>query len=143
MSWRDTASETAQTDLDDLLDLCLPFAREQVDQHGELFPFGAVVNSEGIKSLHGADPGAGELPTSSAVRTLLIDVMRSTREGLRAVAVCSDVRGSKGDAIRVELEHAEGPTMAVFLPYKKKRFGNRVEYMALTAGPGNVGVWGS
>jgi hypothetical protein len=69
--------------------------------------------------------------------------MRFSREGLRAVAVCSDVRSSDSDAIRVELEHAEGPTMAVYLPYKKKRFGNRVEYMSLTAALANLGVWES
>ena len=98
------------------------------------------MNLEGASSLYGADPGTGERPASSDVLGLLVDGMRENREGLRAVAVCSDVRGSDNDAIRVELEHAEGP-MAVYLPYKKKRFGNRVEYMSLTAGPANLGVW--
>jgi hypothetical protein len=81
MSWRDSASETAQIDRDGLLDLCLPFAREQLDQNGEFFPFGAVVNSEGVRSLYGAGPGAGERPASSDVHALLVDGMR--REGWR------------------------------------------------------------
>lgn len=59
----------------------------------------------------------------------------------RASATCFDVRLADSDAVRVELEHQEGPVMAVFLPYKKKRFGGGVEYGELRLGAADRQVW--
>jgi hypothetical protein len=39
------------------------------------------------------------------------------------------------------VEHREGPAIAVFLPYKKKRFGRGIEYGSLSAGAGQGQVW--
>lgn len=142
MSWRDSTSETAQQDLDGLLNLTLPFAQQQVDKHGELFPFGAVVAVDGTSRLSATDPAeTGERPASADVLALLVKGTRETRNELRAVTLCSDVRTGDGDAIRVELEHVEGTAMAVLLPYKKKRFGNRIEYAELQAGPATPSIW--
>src|SRR5205823_540247 len=46
-----------------------------------------------------------------------------------------------GDAVRVELEHAEGQAIAVLLPYKKKRLGRGLEFQSLRAGTGSRQIW--
>src|SRR5690606_29817717 len=88
-----------------------------------------------------ADPGEGERPASLDVLRALAQGLRTQRDGLRAVALVSDVRLSETDAVRVELEHREGQALAVFLPYNKKRLRRGVEYSDLTAGPGEPQVW--
>jgi hypothetical protein len=140
-SWRDAATQQSQDDLDGLLNLTLPFAQQMLAEHGEMYPFGAAVTADGETRLLADDPGVGEHPAGAEVRVSLFDGLRRTRAELRAIAVCSDVRLPDSDAIRVELEHRDGQAMAVFLPYKKKRFGRSVEYHDLRAGTADKQVW--
>jgi hypothetical protein len=139
-SWRDVATRQSQDDLDGLLNVTLPFAQEMLAKRGEMYPFGAAVTVDGGTRLLADDPGLGEHPAADAVRTSLLDALRRTRDELRAIAVCSDVRLPDSDAIRVELEHRDGQAIAVLVPYKK-RFGQRVEYRDLRAGTAEKHVW--
>ena len=140
-SWRASASQQAQDDLDGLLDASLPFAREMLDKHGEFFPYAAAITTSGETRLIAGDPGEGEQPTSVAVLQVLVEGLRAERDTLRAAAVVSDVRRSDSDAVRVELEHEEGHAIVVFLPYQKKRLRRGVEYGQIAAGPGDLQVW--
>ena len=140
-SWRDDASQQAQDDLDGLVGAALPFAEQMLDQHGEFFPYAVALDVSGEARTVAADPGGGEQPASLDVLATLTEGLRAERDGLRAVALVSDVRLSDSDAIRVELEHREGQALAVFLPYKKKRMRRGVEYSDMTAGPGAPQVW--
>ena len=140
-SWRESASQQAQDDPDDLLAASLPFAQEMLDKRGEFFPYAAAITASGETRLIAGDPGEGEQPTSVAVIDVLVAGLRTERDTLRAVAVVSDVRRSDSDAVRVELEHAEGASIVVFQPYRKKRFGRGVEYGQITAGQGEPHVW--
>jgi hypothetical protein len=140
-SWRDSASQQAQDDLDSLVNACLPFAEEMLQRRGEFFPFGASISMAGETSMLGGDPGQGEHPQSGEVISTLVDGLRRQRGALRAAAVAADVRTPNGDAIRVELEHAEGQAIAVLLPYKKKRFGRGFEFLPLQAGLGQSQIW--
>lgn len=140
-SWRDGASQQAQDDLDGLVGVALPFAEQMLDEHGEFFPYAVALDESGDARMVAADPGGGEQPASLDVLATLIGGLRAERDGLRAVALVSDVRLSDSDAVRVELEHREGQAMAVFLPYKKKRMRRGVEYSDMTAGPGVPQVW--
>jgi hypothetical protein len=140
-SWRDTATQQSQDDLDGLLNVTLSFAQEMLAKRGEMYPFAAAVGIDGETRLLADDPGLGEHPDAGAVRASLLDALRRTREELRAIAVCSDVRLPDSDAIRVELEHRDGQAMSVLLPYKKKRFARGVEYRDLRAGTAEKQLW--
>jgi hypothetical protein len=139
-SWRDSASEQAQDDLDGLLNMTLPFAQQMLSKSGEFYPFGATVTTKGETRLLAGDLGH-EHPASADVHSLLVDRLRQDRARFRAVAICSDVRLPDSDAVRVELEHQDGHAMAVLMPYKKKRLGRSVEYDDLRGGTGDKQIW--
>lgn len=127
-SWQDSLSEQALDDLDGLAKSALPFAKQQLDRHGEFFPYGLALNAAGETRMVAADPDLGDRPPSLEVLGTIVDGMRMERDQLRAVALVADVRISDGDAVRVELEHREGQATVVLLPYKKKRFGRGIDF---------------
>ena len=140
-SWRDSASQQAQDDLDGLLNAALPFAQEMLSKRGEFFPYGAAISSDGETRLVGGDPGQGEKPLGDDLLAALVQAFRAGREGLRAVAVAVDVRIADSDAVRVEVEHREGQALVMLLRYKKKRFPRGIEYGNLSASPGERQIW--
>lgn len=135
-SWRESTSQQAQQDLDALLELTLPFAQQQLAEHGEFFPFAAAVGVDGAPRLIAADPGVGERPASR-------DVLDQLVGGLRAAALVADVRVGESDAARVELEHRDGQAICVLLPYKRRRLRRGVAYGELGAAPGQPRIWSS
>jgi hypothetical protein len=140
-SWRDGTSPETQDDLDGLLDAALPFAQQQIETHGEFFPYGVALDSDGTLGMLAGDPDGSEQPASLDVLAVLFDGLRSQRDQLRAIAVVSDVRLADSDAIRVELEHREGPAMAVFLPYRRSPILEGFEFGDLSAAPADRQVW--
>jgi hypothetical protein len=140
-SWRDSASEQVQTDLDGLLNTVLPHAQQQLEARGGFFPFGATVDGAGQVALAAAEPGKGERPDSQSVLDALYDGVRADRTNRRAAAFVADVLVDGGDAIRIELEHAEGASMSVALPYSRSRIRKSVSYGQLEAGVGHPRVW--
>jgi len=112
-----------------------------LDERGEFFPYAVGLDASNDVRMIAAEPDLGEAPPSEEVLALLIAGLRTGRDRLRAVGIVVDVRLSNSDAIRVELEHSEGPAMAVLLPYTKKRFRRGVEYGELSAGAAAPAVW--
>jgi hypothetical protein len=141
-SRRCAASRQAQADLDNLLNATLPFAQQQqLDAHGEFYPFGACVGADGTTGLTAADAGEGQRPDSRTVLDVLYAGARADRAANRAAAFVADVATPDGDAIRVELEHADGAALVLLLPYRRGRLTRRVSYGELTAGPGDRRIW--
>lgn len=140
-SWRDSASQGAQDDLDRLLDQSLPFAQDMLDKHGEFFPYAVAMSDAGEISLIAGDPGEGDQPTSVTVLEVLTEGLRAARDTNRAAALVSDVRLADSDAVRVEMEHREGQSIVVLLPYRKKRLRRGVEYEPMRAGAGESRIW--
>src|SRR5207245_5633264 len=68
-SWRDSASQQAQDDLDGLLNAVLPFAEQTISKYGGMYPFGAAVTANGELKMLAADPGPGDRPASQDVLT--------------------------------------------------------------------------
>jgi hypothetical protein len=140
--WRDKASELCQSDLDGLLNVVLPFAQQQLAARGAFFPFGAVVADDGSTRMVSAYDGR-EVPPAEQLIQMLIGGVKSQRTSLRAVAIIVDVSlpDEPHDAIRVELEHREGVSFAVLLPYRRPVSGGAIEYQALRAVAMPPRVW--
>ena len=142
-SWREPTSQQAQEDLDALLELTLPFAQQQLAEHGEFFPFAAAVGADGAPRLIAADPGLGERPASTDVLDQLVAGLREQAGDIRAAALVADVRVGESDAARVELEHRDGQAICVLLPYKRRRLRRGVDYGELGAAPAQPRIWSS
>ena len=142
-SWRETTSQQTQEDLDALLELTLPFAQQQLAEHGEFFPFAAAVGADGAPRLIAADPGLGERPASTDILDQLVGGLREKAGDIRAAALVADVRVGESDAARVELEHRDGQAICVLLPYKRRRLRRGVDYGELGAAPAQPRIWSS
>ncbi|MGW0252665.1 hypothetical protein ACWDYH_39180 [Nocardia goodfellowii] len=119
-SWRDTASQLAQDDLDGLLDIAIRTAAEELADAGEFYPFAAAVATTGQVRLIAAPESVDPQPQPTAeLRDQLLTLLAGTASELRAAAVVTDVRISATgtDAIEVTLEHAEGHPMRLVTPY--------------------------
>jgi hypothetical protein len=142
-SWREDASQQAQDDLDALLSAGLGFAQGQLEQHGAFFPFAVgIVADTGEPQLIAAVPErGGEQPDSLKVIDECVRALTEGRSALRAGAIVSDVLANDSDAIRVELEHADGIAIAALLPYAKRRLGKKLRYADVVAQDGVRRIW--
>lgn len=141
-----SARPPERDELDALLGPLLRFAQDMLRKHGEFFPFGNVMRTDGEVELVAGYTGS-EQPPSQELIELMVAGMRSraaARE-IRAAGICYDVRlrtddGKPTDAIAVSLEHRAGDTVHVFMPYSKGRFTG-LRFGDLTAGPGERRVF--
>jgi hypothetical protein len=144
MSWRDTASQECQDDLDRLLQEALPLARQLLAKRGEFYPYAVKLSNSGETGMVAAYEGS-EHPASTDLLTMLYDGLRGQGAGLRATAIVSDVRirNPDSDAIRVEVEHREGVAMVVVLPYRvqKKLLGREVTYGDMIGESSEQKIW--
>jgi len=127
--------------MDALLNAALPFAQQQLAKHGEFFPYGVALSKDGQIGMFAGYTGT-KRPPSTEVLEILYEGLRSTSEANRGAAVVADVRlkGEGTDAIQVEVEHREGISLRVFLPYRKKRFGG-LETGQMRAEEGERRIW--
>lgn len=123
-----TSRPPERAELDTFLDPLLGFAHDMLKKHGEFYPFGATIGSDGQMALSGADTG-NEHPPSQEVIDLLVGGMRAQAKAgnIRAAAICYDIRfrpegGEMTDAIAMSLEHTAGDRALVVQPYSKGRF---------------------
>ncbi len=140
-SWRDTASASAQEDLDGLLNLVLPLAQELLGKNGQFYPFGASVSTGGEASLTAPDAGLGEHPQPDRVLAGVYDGARATAGENRAAAFVSDVLIEGSDAVQVELEHRDGIALVVLVPYKPATLKRVPTFRDMSVAPGEPRVW--
>jgi hypothetical protein len=141
-AWRDSASAESQSDLDALLNAALPFAQQMLAKHGEFFPYGVAMTRDGQIAMIAGYTGT-EKPPSTEVLAVLYEGLRTKGQENRAAAVVADVRlrGEGTDAIQVEVEHREGIALKLFLPYRKKRFGGKLETGEMRGEAGERRIW--
>ena len=140
-SWRDTASTSAQEDLDELLNLVLPHAGDLLAKNGRFYPFSASVSTDREASLTAVDPGLGEHPQPEQILAGLYDGARATATELRAAAFVADVQTDVSDAIHVELEHVNGIALVVLVPYKPLGLKRFPKFGEMSVSPGEPRVW--
>ena len=116
-----TADDAPPNDLDQLLGASVEAAVRMLSQEGEFYPFALAMTVDGQVVAPQVSPSS-DRPSADEVASLLLDALRSSRDGFRACALCSDVRirndeGDERDAIRIELEAPEADPLVVVVPY--------------------------
>ena len=122
----------AHPELDALFNALLPFAQKMLREHGEFYPFGAVMTSSGEIRHVGAKMEDDDHPQSQPLIELLTETFKKqAKKGeLRAAGICYDVltvppgKAQKRDAICCGLEHCLGEAVDVFTPYVRTADGN-------------------
>jgi hypothetical protein len=110
-----------------LMNEMLPFAKKMLKEHGEFYPFGGFLRSDGsIVHVGAADPSTDHPRSVDLLDTLKRDFRRrASREGIKATALLADTlvtppnRDAKTDAIKVLLEHKDSYCAEVFFPYRR------------------------
>lgn len=159
-SWRDSASAQAQADLDELLSAALGAAMEHLQKNGEFYPFAMSV--DGPTQADGtvqapevdivfADPAElGEQPEPEAVLEELRRILKTRAKNenrtvpQRATAIVLQVVVPEfGDAVRVDLEQAEGVQLMVLAPVRSKGKARKrtYEFGDLRLLPGQRHIW--
>ena len=143
-SWREIASEAAQNDLDRLADATVAAARNFLDRNGEFIPFPMAIKSDGELALIGLQqPDVPEVPLSQDVIDGIVELFRDRRDSIRALAIGIDVHieGEDLDAIEVRLEHREGISLSVLIPYLRDPLDENYEYEEPRAQAGDPAIW--
>jgi hypothetical protein len=118
--WRDDASEEVQDDFDRLAEVTLAAARSFLDVEGQFLPFPMAIKTDGVLAPIGLEqPKPPTAPDIDEVMAGLVDLFRERRGSIRALAIGADVLipGEMMDAIEVRLEHRDGQTIKILVPY--------------------------
>lgn len=118
--------------LEELLNYCLGFAKQMVENHGAFHPFGAVLASSGTVTAVAADIGQ-EHPNGQELFRVLHSAMRAQfqKREISAASIATDVnippqyQPAYRDGIRVLLE-CPGYSRYIYLPYRI--LGGKAEY---------------
>ncbi|BBY27125.1 hypothetical protein [Mycolicibacterium sediminis] len=140
MDWRTTTSQTAQADLDDLLKDSIQVAVQGLGDQS-LVPFMLVITHSGERAVRSLAARLPNAAVDSAIAALQGD---RDSEDLRARATVLDVSVREpfaGDAINVRLEHQEGPSIDILVPYRSTPAGITVSTDALTAAADTRRLW--
>jgi hypothetical protein len=141
-SWRESASDQAQADLDALLNLALPHAHQLLRTDGKFSPFAAEVRRSdeiGLRPAYSSD--GHQRPRPAEALEWLYDDARREAGDIRAVAFVADVRSNRRDAIAFQLEHRDRIAIAIVLPYVRSRFHKAVSLGPMRATPGVPRLW--
>jgi hypothetical protein len=140
--------EGASEEIQMLLNYLLPFAEERLTRDGEFYPYAAAVDIAGSiepvgPGVESADPDVGDI-----LIALHADLREQAAEGsIRASGIAADVTltdpdsGETTDAVQIELDHAEGDAVDVYVPYEHEAEG--VKFGELVAAEGREPVFAS
>jgi len=111
-------------DCEKLFIILVPFALQQLQKHGEFYPFAGFISPAGQLNLEGADIGKKK-PESSEVIEFLTGALhaQSLKGECRATAICVNVRvippgaTEKTDAVLLRFECQNGNNVNVVVPY--------------------------
>ena len=123
MPSRPDLRERTQQDLDELLGQLAVLAKALLTRNGEFFPFGATIGKRGKFALITPVPES-DAPTAHDVVDAILSELLGSRETIRACGIAAMAETESGaDAVRIELEHAEGSSLVIALPYARGDFG--------------------
>lgn len=143
-SWRDRLGATASAEVDRILDTALAQAQRLLAGASEFEPFALFADAEGRLMLCGYDKAATEgHPEVEQIVDGLLRQLAQVGRTARTTALVLNTRLSRerSDALEVRIEHREGASLLVLLPYKRPKFGGVIEYGELKAFPNGREVW--
>lgn len=107
------------------MNVAMPFAEQMLQKHGEFFPFGAALKSNGEVASVASYDGREQPPSKDIIRLLKDGFIQGAKSGeYKATALVYDVKvtlpvsGKKSDAIAVSLNHRENYSVIVLFPYQ-------------------------
>jgi hypothetical protein len=116
----------AHPDLDQILNVLLPFAQKMLSKYGEFQPFAASMDQEGRVALHAGYTGEQRVTSEQIIDLLIGGIRQQASNGeIKAAGICLDVRTvppgqvERVEAICAQLEHETGEAADVYLPYRK------------------------
>ena len=111
-------------ELDEMLSAVMPFAKQMLEKHGEFYPYGASMSTEGKISSVGGYTGSEHPKSTELIDMLKSAFRRDANAGkIRACAVVYDIRvvppgqTQRTDAVKVDLDHRDGASIVVVYPY--------------------------
>jgi hypothetical protein len=143
-SWRDGVSPAALADLDTMVSAAFRIAQQHLAESSEFAPFALVTSADGRLLAVDLDTSAlGKHPEADEIAEATRAQLRTLAGSVRGTSLTLNTRLSRErtDAIEVRLEHREGVALLVLLPYKRPKFGGRVEYGAPKTFVGTAEVW--
>lgn len=136
----------ASEEIQKLLDYLLPFAEQMLTRDGEFYPYAAAVDTAGSIEAVGPAVETDDPDVSDILVALHADLREQAAEGvIRASGIAADVTltdpdsGETTDAVQVELDHAEGDAVDVYVPYEREDEG--VKFGELVAAEGREPVF--
>ncbi len=123
-TWRDGIPEEVRIDMDMVLSASVSFAQKMLEGQGAFYPYAVALN----------EAGATEMATVPAASTdalqHLLDGLSMQRAGLRVGAVVAAVHldSIESDALRIDIEHREGLSLTLVIPYAKKKLRKKIEW---------------
>lgn len=133
-------------EIQELLNFLLPHAEQMLNEHGQFYPYAAALDSDGEMAV--VTPAVDE--DNPDVGEVLLALHQGLREkaahgSIRASGITTDVTltdpdsGETTDAVQVELDHAEGDAVDVFVPYETQP--GRIKFGELVAAHGREPVF--
>jgi hypothetical protein len=118
-------TDDPKADCERLMNDRLPFAIQMLERHGEFYPFGGALKTDGTTVHVGAFDGDEHPPSADVIAWLTRGFVDGAREEIyRATALIYDVKttipstGARSDAIAVSLDHRSGYSVVVMFPYE-------------------------
>ncbi|MBU1586342.1 MAG: hypothetical protein KKH51_00150 [Actinobacteria bacterium] len=139
-------TDDERADLDALLAAALRIAQREIEQVAAFDPFVLVVGSDGRMLSAEIDRSQlGRHPESEELAQAATEQLAGLAASVRATALTVTTRLAKerSDAIEVRLDHRAGTSLVVIMPFKRPKFGGRIEYGDTTSFRGAHEVWPS
>jgi hypothetical protein len=144
---RDKMSKSPKEEVEQLMNALIPFAQQMLAKHGEFYPYGGAITTAGKIVMVGATE-TDDHPDSQKVIDGLNEGFRSKAKAgeYSSTGLVFDVKvkppksDQKTDAIQINLDHATGLSLQVFLPYQIGGKGD-VSYGEMFAQQGDAKVF--
>ena len=135
----------AKHEIEQLLNFLLPVAEEELSREGEFYPCAAMVAADG--ELKSVTAPAGEDPEVGELLVALHEELRAQAASgsIRASGIAADVTltdpdsGETTDAVQLELDHADGDPVDIYVPYETS--GSEVKFGELVSAAGREPIF--